>query len=161
MVQLTTAITFYFNAYIANTKCDNQIICRGQGMRRGSPRGTHPGREEADAWLKNCSHSVGLGKRKTIADFRERKWQYKLLVSTGKKKKEKKPVFLHRTRKALFCALYQSTLVNNTNNMRRSKTQNCSYDSTHQKGGSSVCNSAGFTGVLHSKAKRRSKPESA
>lgn len=93
VVQLTTAITFYFNAYIANTKCDNQIICRGQGMRRGFQRRTHPGREEADAWLKNYSHSVGLGKRKTIADFRERKWQYKLLASTGKKKKKKRSQF--------------------------------------------------------------------
>ena len=56
-----------------------------------------------------------------ISDFRERKWQYKLLLSIRekekkvKKKNKEKPAFLHRAGKALFCSLYERTLVNNAN----------------------------------------------
>ena len=56
-----------------------------------------------------------------ISDFREKMTVQITFVHKGKRKKSKKkknkekPAFLHRAGKALFCSLYERTLVNNAN----------------------------------------------
>ena len=79
---------------------------------------------------------------------------HKVKRKKSKKKKIKKSQLSYTELEKPYFALYMKELWSTMQTqLEQSKTQNCSYDSTHQMGGSSICNSVSSTGVLHSKAK--------